>query len=432
MFYLFLVLLLKYGADPTIKSRFGEDALQTACLKLATPIASYLINNFNYSNERIACAYELLGCTFLDEQTDLQNALEYWRMAMDIRLHSEPLPIVKRNLVKPKKAYQFMQEFVTMEELERIDLNLDAMRLQSLLMCERILGSMHKELLFRLMYRGASYADNLNFQRCVDMWNYSLRLRVLKDTILSSDSCITSISLANLYLDLFEVQQQSTTEDQLNFDDVCETVDILLHEMPQVVQLLQVRPTFKKQMENFDTILKVITNLLYLMVKLNKTSDQKGQLFQLVRRLLRLGLRSSSGHSFLHLAVSPNLEAKSFSIYESLNSPAPDCDLVNLLLDCGADPDPINHSGQTPLHLVCTRINLQKPIARLLLKKGAHLDRVDFKGSAPVQMLLALGVTEIDPLEHISLKCLSARSLAQSGYSFEQIPHFLRDFVRIH
>jgi hypothetical protein len=353
-------------------------------------------------------------------------------MAINIRLHSEPRPIAKRRLVEPKKAYQFMQEFVTMEELERIDLNLDAMRLQSLLMCERILGSMHKELLFRLMYRGASYADNLNFQRCIDMWNYSLRLRVLKDTILSSDSCITSISLANLYLDLFEVQQQPTTDDQLNFDDVHETADILLHDITEVVQLLQIKPVFKKQLENFDTTLKVITNLLYLMVKLEKTSEHRQQLASLVRRLLRLDLRSSSGHSFLHLAVSPNLEAKSFSIYENLNSPAPDCDLVNLLLDCGADPDPINQYGQTPLHLVCTRINLQKTIAKLLLSKGAHLDRVDFKGSAPVQMLLTLGVTAIDPLEHITLKCLSARRLAQSGHSQELIPHFLRDFVHIH
>ena len=137
----FSVLLLKYGADPTIKSRFDEDALQTACLRLANRIVSYLINNFNYSNERIACAYELIGCTFLDEHFNLQSTVEYWKMAMYIRLNSEPIPIPKQKLVVPKKAYQFMQEFTTMEELELLDHNVDAMRIQSLLMCERILGN---------------------------------------------------------------------------------------------------------------------------------------------------------------------------------------------------------------------------------------------------------------------------------------------------
>lgn len=138
------MLLLKYGADPSIKSRFNEDALQTACLKLATRIFAYLINNFNYSNERIACSYELMGCTFLDEQFDLQSTLKYWKMAMHIRLHSEPLPIPKRDAVEPKRAYLNMTEFTTMEELEHMDINVDLMRVQSLLICERILGELRR------------------------------------------------------------------------------------------------------------------------------------------------------------------------------------------------------------------------------------------------------------------------------------------------
>lgn len=53
----------------------------------------------------------------------------------------------------PREAFSFMQEFTTDEELENIATDIDAMRIQSLLICERILGPYHKDTVFRLMYR---------------------------------------------------------------------------------------------------------------------------------------------------------------------------------------------------------------------------------------------------------------------------------------
>lgn len=300
---------------------------------------------------------------------------------------------------------------------------------------------MHKELIFRLMYRGASYADNLKYQRCIDLWNYALRLRVQKDTILPSDSCFTSVSLANLYLDLFEGQQHPMVEERLNFDDVLETVETLLEQIDLAVNLLRVRPVFKKQQDNFDMTLKVIVNLLYLLDKLEKDDGQKRTLYELVRRLLRLNLRSSAGHSVLHLAVSANLESKSSSNYENLNNPTPDADLVRLLLDCGAPPDPVNLMDQTPLHLVCTRSSYCREICQLLLQRGAHVDRVDVCGLHPAKMLTGLRENTICPLQHITLKCLAARRLRQRMDRAEngertaleaEIPYFLGEFVGIH
>ena len=68
-------LLLDNGADPYARSRYNDDALQTACLKGALHIFQYLIERINYDPERLADAHELIGSTFLDEHVDTQVCL---------------------------------------------------------------------------------------------------------------------------------------------------------------------------------------------------------------------------------------------------------------------------------------------------------------------------------------------------------------------
>ena len=179
-------LLLEHGADPHARSRYNDDALQTACLKGATQIFDYLVTRVTYSAERLADAHELMGSTFLDEHNDTAAALRHWRMATQLRRSfgpSENEPIPKYPVMPPRPAFRNAVEFKTMEDLNNVALDLDAMRIQSLLICERILGPHHKDTLFRLMYRGAAYADALRYQRCIELWRRALEIRVEKDTV---------------------------------------------------------------------------------------------------------------------------------------------------------------------------------------------------------------------------------------------------------
>ena len=250
-------LLLHHGSDPHIKSRYGDDALQTACLKVATQIFEHLIENYPYSTERIAEAYELLGSTFLDEHYDLQTAIQFWRKALALRTAADAAvhkPVPKRNLVRRKAAYNYCAEFTTHEELENLSMDLDGMRIQSLLICERILGSTHKDMIFRLMYRGAAYADSLQYQRCIDLWRYALELRIRKDSLLHSESCFAAQALVRLFLDLMEKRDASG---ELRFADVVATIQLLVSQFTPAIQALSVRPVYKRQQDNFDKILKV-------------------------------------------------------------------------------------------------------------------------------------------------------------------------------
>lgn len=98
----------------------------------------------------------------------------------------------------PRAAFGFATEFRTEEDLLNIGLDLDAMRIQSLLICERVLGATHKDTLFRLMYRGAAYADELMYQRCIDLWRRALEMRIEKDSV--------SVQFANDFQILINLQ----------------------------------------------------------------------------------------------------------------------------------------------------------------------------------------------------------------------------------
>ncbi|KAJ8960036.1 hypothetical protein NQ318_009473 [Aromia moschata] len=219
-------LLLKCGADYNAKSRYGDDALQMACLKGATRIFDYLTANISYPPEKLANAHELMGATYLDEHNDVAVALFHWKEALAIRQTHRLLP--KQPIMPPREGYRYQKEFETMEDLENISADLDLIRLQSLIIAERILGPHHKDTIFRLMYRGASYADVMRYQRCIDLWRRALQIRIEKDSILYTDTCFTAQALVRLMID-YNVKSTVNREDNMRqrFHDVVSTFKLM-------------------------------------------------------------------------------------------------------------------------------------------------------------------------------------------------------------
>ncbi|CAG9134834.1 unnamed protein product [Plutella xylostella] len=147
-------LLLAHGADPARRSRAGDDALRTAALKGAASIVTLLTSRGRYSVDALADAYELLGATQLDELNEIGSALANWRHATALR-HTESGYI-------PKRGHQVLgggdvtagaTEWTTHEQLDALSADVEALRVQALLVAARILGPHHKDTVFRLMYR---------------------------------------------------------------------------------------------------------------------------------------------------------------------------------------------------------------------------------------------------------------------------------------
>merc|ERR1719361_1722006 len=151
--------------------------------------------------------------------------------------------------------------------------NVGELRLQSLLICERVLkpyqDQPHKDLIYRLMYRGAAYADSLQYQRCIDLWRRALELRVEKDTILFCDTWFTAQALVKLFLDLHAKNHAGLLSNQrVRVEDVISTIELLVSRLTESHNLLYVLPCFKRQLDSYNTILKIITHLLHLLTRI--------------------------------------------------------------------------------------------------------------------------------------------------------------------
>ena len=355
-------LLLSYGANPYLESRYKDDALQTACLKGAAEIFQYLTNALDYSAERIASAFELLGSTFLDEHHDSQRAIQYWRAACEVR---EKAGLTKQ-IQLPKKQYRYASEFTNRQELDAISLDLDALRLQSLIICERILGVQHKDMIYRLMYRGAAYADSLQYQHCIDLWKYALELRIAKDTILYCDTCFTAQALVKLFLDLNEKHTAGMLSTAVRAEDVIHTIELLLSDLGRCSLLLEIAPVYKKQQESWDKVLKIISHLLFLVTQLTRAPVLELPLRKKIHRLVHeMDPRTTSRDSLLHLAVSKSNSLKAQNFFEdggAMGNLFPSLAVARLLVECGARVNATNNLESTPLHTASTVSNFKQEV----------------------------------------------------------------------
>lgn len=433
-------LLLDHGANPHLRSKYNDDALQTACLKGATQIFDYLIYRVKYDPERIADAHELIGATFLDEHNDTATALKHWRIATHLRYNhrtdSEPLP--KQPVMPARAAFRYATEFKTFEELTNVSFDLDAMRYQSLLICERILGPHHKDTLFRLMYRGAAYADALRYQCCIDLWRRALEIRVEKDTILYNDTCFTAQALVRLFVDLneknVEVLDTGRGEGEPKFEDVAAVFQLLGAELPEMRKLLEIHPVQKRQQESFDRILKCITHLIYLLVETGRTPEQKEIVHKIVSDLICSNPRSAStGDTLLHLCVSRLNTIKSSYFQDDNQMIFPNMDVIQLLLECGAPVNARNESRSTPLHVAANAYNFFSPLVQLLLDHGAHLDTPNRNGECPAVVVAVNPRNNVHLVKYVTLRCLAATAVIKYKIPYVgQVPTTLENFVQYH
>ncbi|RZC37495.1 Fe hyd lg C, Ank 2 and/or zf-C3HC4 3 domain containing protein [Asbolus verrucosus] len=430
-------LLLRNGANYYAKSRYGDDALQMSCLKGAAPIFDYLTIHICYSSEKLANAHELMGATVLEEHNDATVALHHWKEGLACRQSHGLLP--KRPIWEPKEGYRFQKEFETMEELDNIATDLDLIRTQSLIIAERILGPHHKDTIFRLMYRGAAYADMLRYQRCIDLWRRALEIRVEKDSILYTDTCFTAQALVRQMVDYNEKTVPKNEDDaKQRFHDVVETFKLITKDILEIRQLLTIRPVYKRQVDFFDKILKCVTHLIYLMVETAKTSEQIETVLCLITNLVRMDPRSVlTEDSLLHLCVSKcNTIRSSYFVDEDTIVIFPKPSVIKFLLECGAQVNAKNDVGSTPLHIATEPENYSDWLLKLLLDHGGHIDQPNSRGVRPSHYIVdATRRSDVDVhiLDYVNLKCLCANVISKFQIPYKnQIPKTLEYFVKLH
>ena len=70
------------------------------------------------------------------------------------------------------------------------------------------------------MYAGAAHADMSEYRECIKLWNYALSLKIMKETILSSDTSFTVRAVIQLYMNILLREQN---REEIQFEDVLTT-----------------------------------------------------------------------------------------------------------------------------------------------------------------------------------------------------------------
>ena len=98
-------------------------------------------------------------------------------MVITFRYEGDKLVCPKVVVASPIAAYENTVEVQSLEQLEDIISDPDEMRMQALLVRERILGPAHPDTSYYIRYRGAVYADMGHFERCITLWMYALDMQ---------------------------------------------------------------------------------------------------------------------------------------------------------------------------------------------------------------------------------------------------------------
>jgi len=454
-------LLISSGARIDVDA-YGMTPLLAASVTGHLHIVEHLIGQRELvgKQERID-ALELLGATFVDKKRDMLGALNLWKRAMEERYHEGTLVIPKALVSSPISAYENTLEVESVEALEEIISDPDSMRMQALLVRERILGPAHPDTSYYIRYRGAVYADMGHFERCITLWMYALDMQQKILEPLSPMTQSSLLSFAELFS--FMMSEGGRSRGQVPFANLAgggregaevEREDGVARSSPPPVSFCDIMTVFERAVREvkagqlaleageakggdstyFNRTIVILLHLVCLFTKLLPHLDES-QVFevkQAVYNFVGVGARGRGGGTPLHLACSK--ESSSVGRYPICVFPS--IPTISLLLECGADPNATDHDGNTALHTAAISKPVKPTVIQTLLDSGAHFDNINFERKTFFQLIKGQPLHEIaNPVRHTSLKCLSARAVRLHGLQTlptTQLPTTLTNFVAHH
>ena len=423
-------LLLEYNAQME-KDAYGITPLLAASVAGYAKIVEFLITRPECTRQDKIDALELLGATYVDKKRDMMGAVNYWRQAMEERYSSDSEPIPKPTVHEPKVAYENNQEVVSLEELDELVSDPDDMRMQALLVRERILGPAHPDTSYYIRYRGALYADMGNFDRCILLWMYALDMQQGVLEPLSPMTQSSFLSFAELF-SFMTTEWRHRPSHPVAFKDIMAVLSRALDELDKGRHHLMTVLPSERDNSNFSRLLVIIMHILCLMCRLKKniTTENEHAFKQAVYRLIQMEPRGAKGFTPLHLACSR--ETTNVGRYPVCSFPS--TAVVELLLEVGADVTTEDTEKNTAIHIASSNRPCKPEVIQLLLKHGAHLDACNSDRKNPMQLIRGMTIYDITtPLNHVTLQCLASRVIVKCGLPYKgQIPARLEKFVKMH
>lgn len=311
------------------------------------------------------------------------------------------------------------------------------MRMQALLVRERILGPAHPDTSYYIRYRGAVYADMGDFDRCIALWMYALDMQMSKLDPLSPMTQSSLLSFAELFSFMMGNDRRRTTC-IVKFTDICLIFSKAITELSrgQTVLMNTDTPPSDRESTNYSRIVTIILHFMSLICRLvPKMNEEETFTFKkLVYQLVKMEPKNSNGQTLLHLAVSN--DTTNVGKYPVCTFPCLDC--IHLLLELDASVESLDLHLNSVLHVACSQEKADSRVLLALLTANAHIDWVNAEGKCPFDYLAASPkykdyVSAVVPQSFTSLTCLAAKAVKKYKLRYRgRIPRELQLFVDRH
>lgn len=355
------------------------------------------------------------------------------------RYHGDGPKIHKPSTLKVA-AYDNAIEIRHLDELDDLMADPDAMRMQALVMRERILGPAHPDTSYYIRYRGAVYADAGKFNRCIELWNYALDMQQSMLERLNPMTQSSLFSFTELFSFMMGEEGKPTTRGRIV--PPVEFIE-LLTVFNKAVTEVEYGSLRIEKMANGDKdrdityLTRVLVFTLHLACLLTRllehhtcTPERSKIIHKAIYNLVKLKIRARSGRTALHLACCR--DAALIGRHPACQFPSPH--LAEILLKVGADPNAKDEDGNTPLHLAAMAKPCPAQLAQTLLENGAHIDLVNNDGETFSSLLKGQQVHElVNVAKYTSLSCAAARVIKQFKIPYKgAVPAALESFIACH
>lgn len=373
----------------------------------------------------------------MDKRRDMIMALDCWRRAMQLRYESTDFPLEKPTTQSPIASYVDATEVCTFEQLEELISDPDEMKMQALLVRERILGPGHPDTVYYIRYRGATYADNNNFDRCIQLWMYALDVQQRVQEPLSPMTQSSLLAFAELFSYMMsEAWSFARGPLAVSLRDILQVFERAMKEIKTGLEITR-KPQrddtcqFANDPSQFHRTLIITMHLIGLMCRLQPhlNNDEELKLKKAVYHLVRLNPKARNGWTPLHLACFKDSSA--LGRYPVFTFPS--AEVVGLLLEVGASPNVLDVGHNTPLHIAALNKPCSPAVFKSLLKHGAHLDLCNLERLTPLQLAQNTPLLDIYPLRYLNLQCLCAQVVQKYKIEYKGFVHkVLEEFIDAH
>ena len=338
------------------------------------------INRPECSKEERIDALELLGATIANDSKayDIEKAFSFMKRGMEERYEDPSCPLLKKKM-EPVEAYQNRTESQTLEELSLLEGDDHAIQIEGLMIRERILGTDNTILRYPIRYRGAVLANCKKYKVCIGLWTRAMEIAL---------NCNVEITM---YLKSFtdviaEMVQSGHSLSLQTIENIFEKLVDIKRKLSEKLKSGELEE--EHQNEAQETLLFNALYLLVMYTKVQVSSEMKnGNMIDLLQRFLCLEPRTRDGNTLLHLAAWHKTPVPKDTIANWRGvCELPCVETMKLLLHAGCDVNSVNAQGNTPLHLAVTfapgpeQVESLKEMLELLLDLGADTKLVDKNG----------------------------------------------------